>query len=657
MSAVAPSTHLPVEPMQADSIAPMVLRTYKASHTFQWVRELIVNSLQAGATEINFTTEWQAAHELGVHRRMVYDNGSGIDPRYLKAFLAKFGGSGKSIGAVMDNYGVGFKTSCLPWNHYGLVAITRHQGQEAMIWLQHTQGADDDPIGNYGARMFDLTGDGGWDSVVPLSEMFTVADDGEETNEFIEDGVDWTKVFPGTEDGLCIVMLGGSPEEHTVLGDPNRDEHGKYSIVQYVNSRFWTLPEGVRINVDQYENWGDPSTWHTRPEDRKQRRQPVGLKKTIENQMLLASKTKTVDPNRSGQIRVDGTEDRPGGTIHWWLSETSKQSRGDIVTLPMASLKYSSHEGIEEMYDVRAKGVGNYVYRLNRFVRVSSVRDRLAIVVSLDSTSGYGVSVFPDQSRTSLKYETRTNGGQDLDWEWWVDAWHDNLPQVVREEIDAYYNDRASDSSGLRKEDYERLGQRYLGALKRKVETLVPGRNGEHEGRGSSARFGSGRKPRVMRRKPRPEGGKGQQERGEDPIKKTRRNATVGLIHTVFESDPEGAWAVQFDLNEGRGVINRESASYRRAMQAILDSTIAKRGQITPAQEKLVRGAIETAMQAVVSTCLTEVAAEVAARPSERESLTSDAAVSTIMMGIMHLEHTASGYIGTALSPAKRTNS
>ena len=652
-----------VKPMQAVGIKPLVDRNYKASHTFQWVRELIVNSLQAGATKIHFTTEWQAVQNLGVHRRMVYDNGKGIPTDLMLAYLAKYGGSGKSIGDTTENYGIGGKSSTLPWNKYGMVIISRHEGTTSMIWLQCDPKADDG-VGTYGARLFDIGSESGIPSaVVPLDEMRSEED--EDVLEFIEDGVDWTKVFPGTEDGLCVVLLGDHPEQDTVMGDPNRGESNKYGIVQYINSRFWTLPEGVRIRVDQYENYGDKETWHKSADERKQVRRPVGLLRNIEGRMSRVTEEGR-NHSGSGVIEVKGTKDRPGGTLRWWLADPNPKSedkkayansQGHIAGFPMAGLVFSSHDGVEEVFDLRAAGVGKPTSRMNQFVKVSSVRDRLVILIEPHADQE-GVHIFPEQSRTSLKYETAILGGQDLDWEWWVSAWHANTPKIVRDEIDAYYSARAANSdSGLRDEDYVRLAQRYLGALRRSVSKFFPRKDGDEDGRGGDVdapkRTGRRRVRKAGPEAPEKKGGTPDERAGDDAIKGTRRKGEAGMVHVVMDSAPEETWAVQFDANENRGVINRSSMPYRRAMEAILEATVARRGSLSDGQMELVEGAIEKAMQAVVSTCLTEVAAEVMARPDEKDDLISEAAVSTIMMGIMHIESVASGYIGTALSTNK----
>ena len=82
-------------------------RAYMESDPHQWVRELIVNSIQAGASRVDFTTDWQGVQNTGVYRRLVVDDGCGMSASQLESFYGAYGGSGRSVGETHDNFGVG----------------------------------------------------------------------------------------------------------------------------------------------------------------------------------------------------------------------------------------------------------------------------------------------------------------------------------------------------------------------------------------------------------------------------------------------------------------------------------------------------------------------------------------------------------------------
>src|SRR5262245_10682070 len=125
------------EQMGVGRRAPLINRNFAAAGRFQWVREGLINALQANATLAEFTTEWEAAANIGVHRRVLLDNGTGMVGREMPGFLNKFGGSGKTIGDTTENYGVGLKSGTLPWNQYGLVVISKRDEELSMMWLRY----------------------------------------------------------------------------------------------------------------------------------------------------------------------------------------------------------------------------------------------------------------------------------------------------------------------------------------------------------------------------------------------------------------------------------------------------------------------------------------------------------------------------------------
>lgn len=55
-----------------------VNRMFEACGSYQWARELLKNSLEAGASRIEFGVEWQAVNKFGGYRRTIVDNGCGM---------------------------------------------------------------------------------------------------------------------------------------------------------------------------------------------------------------------------------------------------------------------------------------------------------------------------------------------------------------------------------------------------------------------------------------------------------------------------------------------------------------------------------------------------------------------------------------------------
>src|ERR1700730_10640149 len=112
-----------------------VNRMFEACGAYQWAREFLKNSIEAGGSKIEFGIEWQAVAQAGVYRRTIMDDGSGMDAKELLDFFSTLGAGAQKIGGVHVNFGVGAKIASLPWNPEGLVVISYKRGKASMIWI------------------------------------------------------------------------------------------------------------------------------------------------------------------------------------------------------------------------------------------------------------------------------------------------------------------------------------------------------------------------------------------------------------------------------------------------------------------------------------------------------------------------------------------
>src|SRR5438105_2163100 len=111
-------------------------RMFEACGGYQWAREFLKNSLEAGATRVEFGIEWQAVEKEGVYRRVIADNGCGMTRDELMLFFSTLGEGKKKIGGIHDNFGVGAKIASLPWNPEGVAVISYKNGHASMIQMQ-----------------------------------------------------------------------------------------------------------------------------------------------------------------------------------------------------------------------------------------------------------------------------------------------------------------------------------------------------------------------------------------------------------------------------------------------------------------------------------------------------------------------------------------
>jgi hypothetical protein len=217
-----------IVPMAVSGVRHLVERAYRESGELQYLRELVVNAIEAGASRIELGPEWSAVESDGVYRLMIADDAKGMDPEELLKFLNTFGGGGKPIGDAHENFGVGAKTSLLPWNHFGVVVLswTSTNPGGAMVWLMR------DPVsGEYGAKKFE-TADGSFEEVIVPP-------------------ADWAKVRPSwlVEHGTVIICMGNTGRENTFLGKTgDGDIKG---ISGYLNKRLWAMPDGAELFVQE----------------------------------------------------------------------------------------------------------------------------------------------------------------------------------------------------------------------------------------------------------------------------------------------------------------------------------------------------------------------------------------------------------------------
>lgn len=408
------SVHTPMTPMKASGIQHHVARVYREGGPYQWVRESLMNALEADATRVEFGIEWQAAESQGVYRRLIADDGIGMTPEQLVRFFNTWGGGGKPIGGMHENFGIGAKSSLLPWNKYGLVVISWAMGEASMIWVMA-----DPKTGEYGLRNFEALND---QNEVQITDVVAPFPDEEH-------GLDWAQVKPDwiKDHGTVVVLLGDTPTEHTMQGDPNRPiESSLTGVAGYLNKRYWEIPEGVHVTVEELRH-NDPAEWpKSRAEAsghagrRTHRRKIEGAKYFIEYPPKIFKK---------GQLKSRGTVDIGHGThIDWFLWEGNRPQ----VQSYAAQSGYIGALYKNELYDITSH---HSTYR-SFGVLESSVRSRLWLIMrppTVDDNHRYGV--YPRGDRNSLLISSLDNVGEPLPINDWGARFAEQMPEQIREAI------------------------------------------------------------------------------------------------------------------------------------------------------------------------------------------------------------------------------
>ena len=235
-----------------------VNRMFEACGNYQWAREFLKNSLEAGAKRVEFGIEWEAVSKFGVYRRMIADNGCGMSREELVRYFSTLGEGKKPIGGIHDNFGVGAKIAALPWNPDGLVVLSFKDGAASMIKI-----VLDPESGDYELVEFENED----------HRRSCILDPTDESIDW-QDEINWGMVAPEwtREHGTVVVLMGNDEMPDTVLGNIHANEADIKGLSVYLNTRFWDLaPYEIFVVELRSER---KNSWPSGPNDRDDRRRP-----------------------------------------------------------------------------------------------------------------------------------------------------------------------------------------------------------------------------------------------------------------------------------------------------------------------------------------------------------------------------------------------
>jgi hypothetical protein len=440
-------------PMEATGVQHLIDRTYRESGKFQWAREVLINAFEAKATKVEFGIEFQAVASKGVYRRYIADNGCGMTAEQLSTFFNTFGGGGKEIGGTHQNFGLGAKTSLLPWNKFGFVVMSWVEGKAAMIWARQ-----DPKTGQYGLRLFKVVSKGGEAATTAVVAPFNDPNTG---CDFAKIKPDWIKAH-----GTVVILMGDDPRDDTVTGDPNRDEGDLKGLASYLNRRVWEIPEGVEVKVEELRN-SDSKTW---PKSEKEARS--NGEGRIHTRTILGAKSyiNYASPTFSkGAVAKNGTLNLADGTkLHWFLWKGERPQIGN----------YAPNVGfIGALYRNELYDASSHISIYRQFgVTDPSVRQKLWIIaepMAFDAKSKVGV--YPRTDRNSLLIQQKTDAAEALPFHTWGAEFAESMPEVIKDALRAAHLTEGSiEDESWRQRLADRFGRRWR-VPRAKQSTVVTG--------------------------------------------------------------------------------------------------------------------------------------------------------------------------------------
>jgi hypothetical protein len=435
-----------VLPLLMGASGPIVDRNKRDIRTpGQWLRELKENADEAGAKNIHFGIEWQGVAHLGVFRRLVADDGKGMDDQEINQFMRTYGGGGKPIGAEHENFGIGAKVTLLPWNREGMVVISYKDGLASMIRLKH------DPLTNeYGAFIWTADNDFGGDEqlMVVSPEDFGMPTWGVEDFGSIWKQVPfWADKLTPPDHGTIILLVGNDALEDTILGDPDRpEERAPHFPARYLNTRIWQVPEDMTITVDvpvspDKNNWPreEPEIIDLLGTSGITRRPVKGAHHYIHNvggSVAASSELHGSEPSNIGRNVL----------VRWFLRTPSEKRPNPYGPRDgMIAVLYDN-----ELYDISAEP-----YRFRQFgIRWKDVqRDTYLIIDPPASSDSEKHGVYPLGGRDALNLY----GGKELPFGEWGMAFAASLPSAIEQRLKEARPDDEMDRSWK-----ERFAERFM---------------------------------------------------------------------------------------------------------------------------------------------------------------------------------------------------
>lgn len=354
-------------------VSAMIRRLGRECGPTQYIREFVYNGIEAitrraRSGEVLVDVNWDLLDEgLTTARKISFtDQGDGMTGQEIQQLINKLSSSGATN--KFENYGVGAKISSLAWSPAGVCYESWKDGRgvQALIYFDSNEK-------KYGLK--------------PVKE-----DDGT-IRYFKELDVScMPRLIAGAGgSGTRVTLIGESADSDTMTKPVHLSGSAESWIFFYLNTRFFTLPDGVTVKV---------RIGHYRDRDDSKHNFLLNVK----------GQKKSLDENAvcSGIVVLSDAN------AHWWLLREGADGHGrECLRGHSAALNQGE---LFEVSDPRSSRVRNFGIVLGS--------ERVVIYVEPKSC-------FQNQTRTSLL----TDQGAALPWERWAEEFKSRLPRELAEYV------------------------------------------------------------------------------------------------------------------------------------------------------------------------------------------------------------------------------
>ncbi len=358
--------------MTADNVSWGVDLMHKDCAPLQYLREFTENAIQAiedagNSGDIVWTYDRNWYKKNGSYKATIIDNGVGMTGREIAKYINKIFSSGKQLG-LTKNYGIGAKIAAAPLNPRGIEYWAWKDGIGYLAVLRRNSE------GRYGLEKFQNERGGMDDWQEGVSDDFKPKEIG--------------------QNGVKVVLLGTGDSDNTYFNE--KAEMPSRWILRYLNSRYFSTPEGTTITAPSIRHHDDGSL-------KPMRHRVHGMKRFLDKHIEEEDHYGSMDVYK--------------GKLHWWLLD-SKDKRNHHT-----EYTYHAQSGAvfqNEMYDVATKQ--SHRSRMQKF-NLLYTYDRVAIYIEPD----FNVRSNTARSRLLMADESS------LPWENWAREFSNNMPAVIRE--------------------------------------------------------------------------------------------------------------------------------------------------------------------------------------------------------------------------------
>ena len=473
-------------PMSVKEMGFLLERLHADCSHNQFVRELTQNSIEAilakgdSTGSIVWDVDWNR-FDLDPNEGMklcIVDSGIGMTGEDMVGYINQLSSSIHKQ-SKQGNFGVGAKISAAPLNPYGLVYLSWKDGRGYMVNMYKEIGQQ-----QYGLKRF------------PNGQYWT----------YIQNDLKPAEI---DDSGTMVILLGKSSEDSTIDA-PSGSPAPQSWLVRYLNSRYFTFPEGITLHVRQGARIDRTNTRHNYLANIK------GMKKSLDERCMSA-----------GLVHLDDFN----AHVHWWiLDEAADLDSGFHIPNGHVAILFQN-----ELYDTFQ---GNAAYaKLQSFGVIFGCS---RVVLYIEPHENGNQEVISNTARSNLQIN-----GLQPDFDGYARAFRERMP----DELEAFQLEIGQNTDH---HDYTEKIDERLSSLKdlyrfRKFKKSGTGSNRAkaHPGMSSKSESESIQRasnpssqfppnPRRPRRKPDPYDYFA--ENDEDPVKEIDR-LDIPRIDWVYESD------------------------------------------------------------------------------------------------------------------------